>query len=260
MRVIKGRKGEEAVWGWLVAYFCHLTLEDEENEVLFPLLCINKESLLPRLQRALWVYSLWCIMASREFLAFLPGTGSRWRWRDGVNHLPPKRKGRLIPRGFNIDCDVKTYMTYNVLFEQTQEKWGIIDMFSGGATFRRILQYWVKVIGLHVSAVASHVEWEKMHCLQQRRGRGAISKVMPSLSQESMKILFRAPACIHIARHLCGRIIPEHVSVKSEFKKMAHRLWHSCSRPWDRDIWKVKGWTRKLLRMFSQHYQVLETQ
>lgn len=35
MRVIKGRKGEEAGWGWMVAYFCYLTLEDEENEFFF---------------------------------------------------------------------------------------------------------------------------------------------------------------------------------------------------------------------------------
>lgn len=71
----------------------------------------------------------------------------------------------------------------------------------------------------------SHKSEKRCIACSREEGHGAISKVMPSLSQESVRILFGAPTCAHISRHLCGRIIPEHVSVKSEFKKMANTLW-----------------------------------
>lgn len=47
-------------------------------------------------------------------------------------------------------------------------------------------------------------------CSREER-HGAISKVMPSLSQKSVRISFGVPTGVHIVRHLCGRIIPEHV-------------------------------------------------
>lgn len=82
--------------------------------------------------------------------------------------------GILIPQSFNIDYDIKMYMTYNVVPEQTQKKQGITNMFSGGCHLQKDPAVQVGVIELHLDAIASH----------KRVGKG----VLPTAGKEDMEL------------------------------------------------------------------------
>lgn len=67
---------------------------------------------------------------------------------------------------------------------------------------------------LHLNAIPSHRRVGKdvlPTAGKEDIGHIAISKVMPSLSKDSVRISFGVPKHFHIARFVCSRFIPEHV-------------------------------------------------
>ena len=102
----------------------------------------------------------------------------------------------------------------------------------------------------------SHKSEKRCIACSREEGHGAISKVMPSLSQESVRTLGHPHALTYRGTCVAESFLSMLVWSQNLRRWQIH-FGHSYSRPWN--IWKVKGWKGILLRMFSQHYQVLET-
>lgn len=151
------------------------------------------------------------------------------------------------------------YVTYNVLSEQTQKKkQGITHMFSGGCYLQKDPAVWVKVIGLHVSAIASRIRVRKDALpAAEKKDMELFQKWCPPWAKKVWGFCLGHPHALTYRGTCVAESFLSMLVWSQNLRRWQIHFGHSYSRPWN--IWKVKGWTGILLHMFSQHYQDLET-